>query len=205
MKKKILLVDDDPGVCRMLQRVLEEEGYLVVPAANGLEALERAQATAPHLVLLDLNLPVQNGWDTLERLAAEDPLLPVIIITARPNQLFPALASGAGALMEKPLDLAKLLRTIRELLAEPAEARLARMAGKRAAAGGQTRGEARWLVGKNCFPSRTCAPADVGSNRGAFLWNGGARRASCAPSRFSLRALRALGSLRVGRARFGCG
>lgn len=132
MKKKILLVDDDPGVCRMLQRVLEEEGYLVVPAANGLEALERAQATAPHLVLLDLNLPVQNGWDTLERLAAEDPLLPVIIITARPNQLFPALASGAGALMEKPLDLAKLLRTIRELLAEPAEARLARMAGKRA-------------------------------------------------------------------------
>jgi CheY-like chemotaxis protein len=132
MKKKILLVDDDPGVCRMLQRVLEEEDYLVVPATNGLEALDRAHATAPHLALLDLSLPVQNGWDTLERLAAEDPLLPVIIITARPNQLFPALASGAGALMEKPLDLPKLLRTIRELLAEPAEARLARMTGKRA-------------------------------------------------------------------------
>jgi CheY-like chemotaxis protein len=132
MKKNILLVDDDPGVRRMLQRVLEEEGYIVVPAANGMEALERARATASQLVLLDLNLPAQNGWETLERLAAEGPLLPVIIITARPNQLFPALASGAGALMEKPLDLPKLLRTIRDLLAEPAEARLARMAGKQA-------------------------------------------------------------------------
>jgi DNA-binding response OmpR family regulator len=131
MKKRILLVDDDPGVRRMLQRVLEEEGFFVVPAANGVEALDRARDTALDLMLLDLNLPVQNGWDTLKQLAAEDLLLPVIIITARPNQLFPALASGAGALMEKPLDLPKLLRTIRELLAEPADSRLARMAGKR--------------------------------------------------------------------------
>ena len=126
MKKKVLLVDDDPGVRRMLLRVLEEEDYEVVPAANGLEALEVVTNAAPDLVLLDLNLPVQNGWETLERLNNENPSLPVIIITARPNQLFPALAAGAGALMEKPLDLPKLLRTIRDLLAEPAEARLAR-------------------------------------------------------------------------------
>jgi len=132
MKLKILLVDDDPGVRRMLQRVLEEEDYVVVAAANGSKALETAKSAAPDLALLDLNLPVQNGWETLEQLATENPLLPVIIITARPNQLFPALASGAGALMEKPLDLPKLLRTIRDLLAEPAEARLGRMAGKRA-------------------------------------------------------------------------
>jgi two-component system response regulator (stage 0 sporulation protein F) len=130
MKKKILLVDDDPGVRRMLQRVLEEEDYFVVPAANGLEALECAQAWSPDLALLDLSLPVQDGWDTLGRLTAGDPLLPVIIITARPNQLFLALAWGAGALMEKPLDLPKLLRTIRDLLAAPAEGRLARLAGK---------------------------------------------------------------------------
>jgi two-component system, NtrC family, nitrogen regulation response regulator NtrX len=132
MKMRILLVDDDPGVRRMLQRVLEEEDYAVVASANGSEALESVRITAPDLVLLDLNLPVQNGWEILQQLAEDDPLLPVIIITARPNQLFPALASGAGALMEKPLDLPKLLRTIHDLLAEPAEARLARMAGKRA-------------------------------------------------------------------------
>jgi len=131
MKKKILLVDDDPSVRRMLQRVLEEEDYFVVSAANGLEAVEYAQAWSPDLALLDLSLPVQDGWDTLRRLAAGGPLLPVIIITARPNQLFLALARGADALMEKPLDLPKLLRTIRDLLAEPTEGRMARLAGKR--------------------------------------------------------------------------
>ncbi len=132
MKQRILLVDDDPGVRRMLLRVLEVEGYAVVPAANGVEALELAASKVPDLVLLDLNLPMQNGWDTFERLTTENPLLPVIIITARPNQLFHALAAGAGALMEKPLDMPKLLWTIGELLAEPATSHLARVAGKAA-------------------------------------------------------------------------
>ena len=114
----------------MLLRVLEDENYLVLPAANGIEALEIASTQAPDLVLLDLAMPLQNGWDTFQRLSTDHPALPVIIITARPNQLFPALASGVGALMEKPLDLPKLLRTIRDLLAEPEEARLARTAGR---------------------------------------------------------------------------
>ena len=130
MKQTILLVDDDAGVRRMLLRVLEEEGYVVLAAANGVEALEMTVRRSPDLVLLDLNLPLQNGWVTFEQLTSRHPFLPVIIITARPNQLFPALASGAGALMEKPLDLPKLLRTICDLLAEPARARSARVAGK---------------------------------------------------------------------------
>jgi len=129
MKKKILLVDDDPGVRRMLVRVLEEEGYLLVPAGTGREALQRLAARDIDLVLLDLNLPLENGWETFQRLNTENPCLPVIIITARSNQVFPALASGVGALMEKPLDLTKLLQTIAELLAEPVEVRLARTAG----------------------------------------------------------------------------
>src|SRR5262245_24142168 len=130
MKLKILLVDDDPAIREMLGRLLAEEGYVMLPAANGQEALNMAAATEVNLVLLDLNLPVKNGWDTFERLTTENPLLPIIIITARPNQLFPALASGVGALMEKPLDFPKLVKTIRELLDEPAEQRLARLAGK---------------------------------------------------------------------------
>jgi DNA-binding response OmpR family regulator len=130
--KKILLVDDDAGVRRMLVRVLEEDGYIVFAAVNGFEALEITARKSPDIVLLDLNLPLQNGWVTFEQLTTENPLLPIIIITARSNQLFPALASGAGALMEKPLDLPKLLRTIRDLLAEPAAAPSARKAGQAA-------------------------------------------------------------------------
>ena len=132
MKPRLLLVDDDPSVREMIGRVLAEAGYIVLLAANGQEALDFAAATEVDLVLLDLNMPVKNGWDTFERLTTANPLLPIIIITARPNQLFPALASGVGALMEKPLDFPTLLETIRTLLAEPAERRLDRIAGKAA-------------------------------------------------------------------------
>ena len=127
MKRKILLLDDDPGVRRMLRRFLEDENYLVSSAANGKEALQRAEAHDIDLILLDLNLTGENGWQLFERLSSDNPTVPVIIITAR--SIFPALASGAGALMEKPLDLPKLLRTIEELLAEPAASRQARSNG----------------------------------------------------------------------------
>ena len=82
-------------------------------------------------MLLDLNMPVKNGWDTFEQLTPEHPLIPIIIITARPNQLFTALGAGAGALLEKPMDIPTLLRTMKKLLVESAEQRLARLAGKK--------------------------------------------------------------------------
>ena len=130
MKKRLLVVDDDPAVCQSLAELLTDEGYEVMPASNGVEALELAASMPVHLVLLDLNLPKKSGWDTFEGLVRQNPQAPVIIITGQPNQLFPALASGVGALMEKPLDLPKLLQAIRSLLDEPVEARLARLAGK---------------------------------------------------------------------------
>ena len=58
------------------------------------------------------------------------PLIPIIIITARPNQLFTAVGAGAGALLEKPMEIRTLLQTMEKLLAETAEQRLARLAGK---------------------------------------------------------------------------
>jgi len=116
----------------MLRRVLENEEYLVRSASTGTEALHIAAEEYIDLVLLDLNLPGENGWEVFERLTAENPTMPVIVITARSNQIFPALASGVGALMEKPLDLPKLLLTIAELLAEPVEVRQARAAGRAA-------------------------------------------------------------------------
>jgi CheY-like chemotaxis protein len=128
-KSKILLVDDDPAIRQILLRLLEEEDYLVLTAANGVEAIELVNAMKFDLVLLDLNMPVKGGWETFEQLSKKNPLLPVILITARPNQFFPALASGVGALLEKPLDFTKLFSTIRNLLEEPAEVRQARFTG----------------------------------------------------------------------------
>lgn len=132
-KRKILLVDDDPAIRQILLRLLMEEDYFVLTAANGVEAIELINATKLDIVLLDLNMPVKNGWETFEQLSREHPLLPVILITARPNQFFPALASGVGALLEKPLDFTKLFQTIHDLLEEPSETRLARLTGRASA------------------------------------------------------------------------
>ena len=128
--KRILLVDDDATVRDSLNDVLAGEGYCVIPAKNGREALDLVEQSPIDLVLLDLNMPVKNGWDTFEQLSREHPLIPIIIATARPNQLFTALNAGVGALLEKPMDIAALLRTIRKLLAESADRRLARLAGQ---------------------------------------------------------------------------
>src|SRR6266404_3922583 len=81
--KRILLVDDDPTVRDSLQDVLLAEGYLIVPAADGQQALDLANKSAVDLVLLDLNMPVKNGWDTFEQLTREHPFIPIVIVTAR--------------------------------------------------------------------------------------------------------------------------
>jgi CheY-like chemotaxis protein len=131
--QKILVADDDPAIRQILVRLLNEEGFLALMAANGAEVLALCETTKFDLILLDLNMPVKNGWETFEQLTAQNPLIPIILITARPNQFFPALASGVGALLEKPLDLTKLFGTIHDLLEEPQEERLARLTGRSAA------------------------------------------------------------------------
>jgi len=129
-QKEILVVDGDPSMRTMLKRVLAEEGYSVRSAANGAAALQIANAVPPDLVLLDLKLRDENGWDVFRRLTRKWPLLPVAVVTARPNQLFTALAAGVGALLEKPFYIPKLVQTIKHLLRESVETRAARMAGK---------------------------------------------------------------------------
>jgi DNA-binding NtrC family response regulator len=125
-KTKILLADDDLAIRQSLNHLLTEENYLVQMAANGDEALKLAAATKFDLALLDLRMPIKDGWETLKQLSTENPMLPIILMTARPNQVFSAMASGVGALFEKPLDLEKMFQTMKMLLDEPAEARLAR-------------------------------------------------------------------------------
>jgi len=127
---RVLLVDDEPRVCAALAGVLVSEDYNVIFTESGFEATRKFRDGIFDIVLLDLRMPGMNGWETLAQLTFLRPLLPVIIMTALPDQQAAAEAAGVGALLEKPLDLPVLLETMRRLLSEPIEARLARIAGK---------------------------------------------------------------------------
>jgi DNA-binding response OmpR family regulator len=125
--RHILLADDDPSVREMLGRVLESEHYQVSFAKNGREATQRLKADPPDLILLDLSMPEKDGWETFNGICDTQPMVPVIIITARPHQYGRALDLGVDALMEKPLHLPLLLKTIDSLLNETEAERVERL------------------------------------------------------------------------------
>lgn len=92
---RVLLVDDDRSVLEALGGVIEAEGFEVVRAANGHEALQKFRQQSMDIVLLDLNMPIKGGWETFEGLTTVNPLLP-IVITARADANSEATARGAS-------------------------------------------------------------------------------------------------------------
>jgi DNA-binding response OmpR family regulator len=117
---RILIVDDDDEVRRGLRCVLMMEGYKVSTAANGREGVETFRKNLCDLALIDMNMPLQNGWSTIAALRSLRRGVPVIFITARPDQRTLARECNVD-LMEKPLDLPRLLERIAALLAAPAQ------------------------------------------------------------------------------------
>lgn len=132
MKRTILLVDDDPSVREAVGEVLRQEGYTVVALANGRAILDVVESCDAQLALLDLNLPNESGWEIFQNLTNHFPTLPIIIVTARSNQKFKALAAGVGALLEKPYNFPVMLDVIKRLLEEKPETRVARAKGSSA-------------------------------------------------------------------------
>lgn len=124
LRKTILVVDDDEAVRKGLRGVLASEGYHVLVARDGREAIQVFRVHPCDLALLDMNMPLRNGWGTIADLRALKSQLPAIIITARPDQRNIAREAGIE-LMEKPLDLPLLLRRIGALLSEPRASALA--------------------------------------------------------------------------------
>ena len=129
MMNKILIVDDDASVRDSMKKVLLDEGYDVLLAADAQAAVEHCNPHGIDALLLDINLPGRGGWDLFERFTSQNPTLPIIIVTGVAGLHSVAAAAGVGALMEKPLNVPTLLRTIRLLLNEPQETRLRRVAG----------------------------------------------------------------------------
>lgn len=113
--RSILLVEDDPEIRESLKEALELEGYDVVPAANGREALDRlAHERKPCLILLDLMMPVMNGWEFAEALQgnAELAAIPIIVVTAFGQELQRSKITSQDVLA-KPVDLDRLFRSVK--------------------------------------------------------------------------------------------
>jgi DNA-binding response OmpR family regulator len=126
-RKRVLVADDDERVRAALADVLESEGYEVDQTRDGRETVARVVEDAPDLVLLDLNMPQLDGWAAFTQMDRLSPLVPVIVITARPHQYQEAVRLGVDAFMEKPLNIPVLLSAIKRLVNETPERHMARI------------------------------------------------------------------------------
>lgn len=117
-----LIADDDPDILMLISLTLERDGYDVVTAKNGFDALESALDRVPHLIVLDLMMPGIDGGEVARRLRAEEATkdVPILIVTAfaEESQAADALAAGADAYMKKPFSPKELLSKTASLVLE---------------------------------------------------------------------------------------
>ena len=118
-KRIVMVVEDDHLIRQVIAEALEEEGFEVMEAANGKEALEALEQVRPSLILLDLMMPVMDGW-TFRGVQRNDPALadiPVVVVSA---SLPPGLKLedlGAKAMLEKPFGIDLLAQTLAQVAA----------------------------------------------------------------------------------------
>ncbi len=106
-KGTVLVVDDEPDVVKLFEITLQQGGYEVIPAYDGLSALDIAETDKPDLILLDIMMPMMSGYEICEQLKANPQTqnIPVIFITSAHNETTrnSAKQAGAQALLVKPI------------------------------------------------------------------------------------------------------
>lgn len=118
-KKRILVVDDEEDIVELIRYNLTKEGFDVIPARNGKDALEKARP-APDLVLLDLMMPVMDGFETCRRLKSQPATgsIPVVFLTASASEVdeVVGLELGADDYIQKPISPRKLVARVKAVL-----------------------------------------------------------------------------------------
>jgi len=117
-EKPVLVVDDDPSIVNVISQALASEGYPVVGAANGAEALRSLSELRPSVVLLDMVMPIMDGWDFIEVSKSSGLDLPIVIMSAYRSAADWARATGALDYLPKPFDLAELTAKVARFHAE---------------------------------------------------------------------------------------
>jgi two-component system response regulator MprA len=114
--KRVLLIEDDFLLREVVTMVLGGEGYMVATASNGADAFQRLRLyEKPQLILLDLMMPEMDGWHFREKQKKDTQLesIPVVLISALGDLEEKASSLGAAAFLQKPVDAAMLLETVR--------------------------------------------------------------------------------------------
>ncbi len=117
-KYRILVVDDDNNILELVKIYLLKEGYEVVLARNGVEALEKMQQDTPHLMVLDIMMPELDGWEVCRKLRNQGNRIPIILLTAKGEDYdkILGLELGADDYLTKPFNPRELLARIKAVL-----------------------------------------------------------------------------------------
>ena len=117
MNSKILIVEDDPNILEALKYNLGKEGYAMLTAVDGVQALELARVNKPDLVILDILLPQMSGFEVC-RILRKEMTVPIIMLTARDDEIdkVTGLDLGADDYMTKPFSMRELMARVRAML-----------------------------------------------------------------------------------------
>ena len=117
-KTRILIVEDEPAMVAGLRDNFEYEGYEVISAADGVAGLDRALADSPDLVVLDVLMPRMSGLDVCKQLKTKRPSLPIIMLTARGQEIdkVVGLELGADDYVTKPFSIRELMARVKAVL-----------------------------------------------------------------------------------------
>jgi CheY-like chemotaxis protein len=118
MVVRILVVDDSLLIRQLLDNILAAEGYEVLLASNGKEAIEVAKEKSPRIIVMDINMPVINGLQACTRLKAikETRSIPVVLMTGRGMHKMDAIEAGADGFLTKPFDISDILNNVNSLI-----------------------------------------------------------------------------------------
>jgi DNA-binding response OmpR family regulator len=121
MTKKLLIADDEPNIVISIEFLMKREGFAVLVAHDGAEALEKIRAERPDIVLLDVMMPKKNGFDVCQEVRADAALagMRILMLTAkgRDTEIAKGLALGADAYVTKPFSTKELVEKVKQLLA----------------------------------------------------------------------------------------
>jgi DNA-binding NtrC family response regulator len=120
---RILIIDDDENIRKVLQAILEDEDYIVETADTAKKGMEKSEKAFYNLALIDVRLPDMEGIELLSKLRSTKPKMRKIIVTGYPTlqNAISAVNKGADAYVMKPFEVEKILQTIREQLKKQKE------------------------------------------------------------------------------------